>query len=457
MRRAIAKEYEEIKWEGGEGGPIISGGGDPDDWRYLGAHTRDGRTYASHYIGQVWLNEGDILAVSPKIAKVSPVRMYSECLRHSEVAAHLDEVLRFPNDEQPEIETSEDVFQACEIIPLIAVAYLRSVYQLCSRHLRMNFTMVEANLVGRVRGRPIVHRQIRANSARGRDDRMYCRFHVGSLDHPLNQIIRAALEQGRKYLNQLSLMDDWLCRMMGFCTSALMEVTLRRIDPREFRGIILGPHLEPYREPLRLARLILQVLGHDPNEAPSTDDRVISIPPFAIDMNVLFERYCEHLLRCDDSSWVWAGHDADDLGKDFRVRPDFLVVRKGKDDDTVDAKNRKGQSENTGSSSTKPVCYIVDAKYKEGWSGQGEQRSDVYQVMTYALHQEVLDKLSKQTGTPEPNRKVVILYPDSETTDKGCARVELEKSEADFPDDFKSIPLFRHAVPLPRARAPSSA
>jgi 5-methylcytosine-specific restriction endonuclease McrBC regulatory subunit McrC len=180
-----------------------------------------------------------------------------------------------------------------------------------------------------------------------------------------------------------------LLQLATFSATALSGVTLRRILPTDFQGLHYGGFLQPYREPHRWARLVLSRLGPDPfEETPGV--RETALPPFAIDMSKLFERYCEVKLRNVAGQQVWAGRDdrKDNLGRDFPVRPDFLV--------------RAGIAR-----------WVVDAKYKDDWSWKkDEHRSDVYQVVSYCSHKGVLHDLGQGSDADE-RQKAVILYPAS--------------------------------------------
>lgn len=113
----------------------------------------------------------------------------------------------------------------------------------------------------------------------------------------------------------------------------------------------------------------MRLLGPDPLNEIEAEKRARDLPPFAIDMNELFERYCEVALRKVSNQQVWAGYKDKDrnLGPAFMVRPDFLVT-------------------------ANDATWIVDAKYKENWDWK-EHKADVFQIVTYSRHREVLKHL----------------------------------------------------------------
>jgi 5-methylcytosine-specific restriction endonuclease McrBC regulatory subunit McrC len=186
---------------------------------------------------------------------------------------------------------------------------------------------MDENLAGKIKGRPLVQRTLRLNHARGKLDHTHCHFPVQSLDTPANQILAAALRQSTKYLRQTDILDSRLHSVASFSANALNGVTLRRIFPADFQGLHYGGLLRSYRDVHRWARLVLRLVGFDPLEDSNVARRSVELPPFAINMSELFERYCEIDLR-DSGMCVEPGYgvgEGGDLGTDFRVRPDFLV------------------------------------------------------------------------------------------------------------------------------------
>jgi 5-methylcytosine-specific restriction endonuclease McrBC regulatory subunit McrC len=201
--------------------------------------------------------------------------------------------------------------------------------------------------------------------------------------------------------------------------------------PIDFRGLHYGGLLRPYREPHQWASLVLRLLGPDPLNDIEADERARDLPPFAIDMKELFERYCEVALRNSHED-VWAGYkwiqgDKDrNLGTAFSVRPDFLV------------KASDG-------------AWIVDAKYKENWDwGRKEHRPDVFQIVTYSRHKEVLKQLELNPDH-EQRPNAAIVYPGPSENHRAEPRLSLRTPEnrGDILDDFQ-VAVIRIPLPLPK-------
>src|SRR5207237_2034694 len=135
------------------------------------------------------------------------------------------------------------------------------------------------NLVGRIKGKPLVQATLRKNQARARLDRVFCRFQVQSIDTVPNQILAAALQQSIKYLQRSPFgRDQKLLQLAAFSQSAMSGVALRRILPADFQELHYGGFLRPYREAHRLARLVLRMLGSDPLEEIRKSKAAISLP-----------------------------------------------------------------------------------------------------------------------------------------------------------------------------------
>jgi len=377
------------------------------------------------FVGQVWLpleGKPQALRVLPKLPNLTPVRMYAECMNDPVVRSHLDQCVYFYWDEPPI--TVED--RNHPITLLVVMRYLGLLHELCRKHLRLMIIPVEANLAGRIKGRPLVPPTLRMNHAHGRLDRTYCRFQVQTIDTMPNQILAAALHQAIKYLQQSPLLYRELSHIMTFSANALSGVTLRRILPTDFQGLHYGGFLRPYREPHRWARLVLRLLGPDPLE-DIKEVRETALPPLAIDMAELFERYCQVKLRKVSDQIVWAGYNDCNLGsRPLQVRPDFLV--------------RAGNAR-----------WVVDAKYTDNWSWNNE---DVYQVIAYCAHREVRRVLNelKPGSDSDQHPTAVILYPaqlgDQMPDHESGLDLSAPPGDVDVRHDFE-VDILRIPVSLP--------
>ena len=60
----------------------------------------------------------------------------------------------------------------------------------------------EQNLVGKAKGKIVFSKNIRFNTLKGRDDRIYCRYLQYSEDILENRVLKAALHKAELFLNR---------------------------------------------------------------------------------------------------------------------------------------------------------------------------------------------------------------------------------------------------------------
>lgn len=399
-----------------------------DSREYLGLHFENKASLkASYFVGQVWLKENKAaLQIVPKRQEdVDYFKMVSECLSHPIVGNHLldDKEHKCFHFEAEKAPLTLDQTLKDSVILLLVAQYLKELFWLCKRHLRRGFPRVEHNLTGRCKGRVLIKENINHNSTRGRFDRLYCQYQIHTMDTLENQILRAALEQSIRVLrmhpgkHSLKTLWGWANEPVN----TLSGVKIRRIYPSEFHQIRYSGNLKVYKKPHALAKMILRTLGTDPNR-PKEFDKV-ELPPYSIDMNELFERYCDFLLRINykenEELWVGYNHEDNNLGCSCKVRPDFIL---------------KGDKK-----------AILDAKYIYEWKDidcKGEKRNNIYQVLAYSRHEYV----KKKTGD---KAEIYILYPSS-SNENDKEDIDLDNdSDQVFEKDF-DIPIYRVPISLPK-------
>lgn len=354
----------------------------------LGLHWGTNGPSASCFVGQVWLDPNQKIAfrVLPR-KDVDYFEMVSRCLENPTVAHYLlKNCLYFSAGDTPlPVQREQTAFP----ILLIVSQYLNELSLLCRRHLKRGFPRIEENLIGRCKGRILIKQNILHNTTKGRMDRLFCQFQTHSMDTPENQILKAALEQSLRFLRRHSRAHSLkaLWRWATETTAFFSEVSLRRISPSDFQRIRYGGIMKAYKKPHTLARIILQALGSDPANPPARTPQVL-LPPYSIDMNELFERYCELLLRKKFGNELWAGYGLTD-GKGFsidhrqKIRPDFFLT------------NKK---------------WLLDAKNKYG-EGKHWLKEDIGQICLYGRHNKIREKM-KISSHQEELQALVLMYPD---------------------------------------------
>ena len=356
----------------------------------LGVYSGQGGLRPGNFIGMVWVGKGDdkaVLQVDCKFIGMDYIKMFYECAADRNVGDHFDCLHFWADQELISTEKKDEDFSL-----LIAVAYLRELKALCSRHLRRHFLRERQNFAGKVKGKILTGENLRRNVLRCRPDRVYCEYQSVSDDILENRILRTALERAARYVarnkiktesvkEELPRVQEWI----RLCRSRLCGVSIARIRPRDFAAARKRGVFAHYARPLQLAKAVLRQLGFNPqteiNESAKT-------PPYAINSEELFERFAELKLRehfrKKDLELVARGQFSGGSGDSFsvNVKPDFYVKRGGEG-----------------------VVRILDAKYKE-FNGKPLE-ADMYQVIAYSRHKKLLEKIGGENTTP----LVALIYP----------------------------------------------
>ena len=356
----------------------------------LGVHSTQNGLCPGNFIGMVWIGEGDsrvVLRVDSKLARMDYIRMYCECAADPKVSDNLY-CLHLEKGDLIDAPDSKDFSL------LIAVAYLRELKTLCSRHLRRHFLRERQNFAGKMKGKILAGENLRRNVLRGRLDRVYCEYQSVSDDILENRILRTALERAARYVasnntskniqKKLPRMQEWI----RLCRSHLCGVSIARIRPHDFAAARKRGVFAHYARPLQLAKAVLRQLGFNPQTELNKSTKT---PPYAINSEELFERFAELKLRehfrQKGLELVARGKFNSEKGDSFpvNVKPDFYV-----------------RPSDNGS------AQIIDAKYKRVIPRNDKpDEGDIYQVIAYSRHQKLLEEIGDGNAAP----LVALIYP----------------------------------------------
>ena len=394
---------------------------------WLAAHSHQTKTetlgvYSGHdglrpgnFIGMVWVGKSDdkaVLQVDCKFIGMDYIKMFYECAADRNVGDRFDCLHFWADQELISTEKKDEDFSL-----LIAVAYLRELKALCSRHLRRHFLRERQNFAGKVKGKILAGENLRRNVLRCRPDRVYCEYQSVSDDILENRILRAALERAARYVagnkiktesvkEELPRVQEWI----RLCRSRLCGVSIAPIRPRDFANARKRGVFAHYARPLQLAKAVLRQLGFNPQTEINNESA--KTPPYAINSEKLFESFAELKLRKRYQHLQVQGATNDDKG-DFSVKviPDFYVpLQDG-------------------------VVHILDAKYK-GFDDKPLE-GDMYQVVAYSQHKALLKKIKSQSGETAAPAKIVLslVYPRLENDPDG--EIEEWKTTNAFHSELK--------------------
>ena len=366
--------------------------------KILGLHKKGDDFAPGNYIGMVWLDEDDnrVLRVDSKFSSMDYIAMYAECMAHPIVSDRTAKCLHVGTEEKF-IDIGGRNFSV-----LIVITYLCELNKFCQRQMRRHFTHERQNFVGKMKGKILFSENLRRNIIRARPDRIYCEYQSVSNDILENQILRAALERASRFFNEYrgdKKVLDALPQWIRASRAVLNDVSIKKIKSSDFAVARKHGTFAPYKNPLALAKLILQTLG--PN--PQAEISHTKTPPFSLASDRLFERYAEMKLR-ESSPNIVTPQDTDtiDAGAfNVAVRPDFY------DND-------------------KTPPRIIDAKYKKLNLANMEQ-ADIYQIIAYSQHRGLLNQMECERDSIQ----LGLAYPSVNGSDK---IIDNKVSQAFFPD-----------------------
>ncbi len=260
----------------------------------------------SYYIGADWLDPDQTcsIVVRPKLEDNDKIIDFQSML----IACAEDEMVtrEHPLDELFYVDTTskkiavekDGVFDRIE--PLIVVLFLQSVSNILRKGgLRKDYIHEEDNLRGKIKGKVLFSKHIKANISRNRKDLAYCQFQEYSIDCPDNRVIKKALLLCSK---KISSIKTWgkstsaLNKLLRYCLPAF-ETVSTDISISQIRNLKVNPVFKQYKKAIPLAKMIIEGNSHLITDDSPDNNKNVLVPPFRIDMARLFERYVYHLLN----------------------------------------------------------------------------------------------------------------------------------------------------------------
>lgn len=282
-----------------------------------------------------------------------------------------------------------DSFLSSEYPIFEVIRFVSEAKEVCKRNLKQQSMYKEENLVGKVKGRILVNKQIKYNISRGQYQKTYCGYNALSENIKENIIIKYALYLCSKLSIADSLREDIL-----FCNRVLGNVPLKKCRAGDFVGLKKNGAFRQYSHAIDAAKAIINryYISYDNSEAEETKGegkiRVsdYSVAPYFIDMNLLFEYYCRALFRKainelnkqDEFKYVLTlepvsksmkqlFYDNSSLGDYYMSKyiPDILVKYKRRREEDFKA------------------LAVIDAKYSDVKDQKKSQRQRTHQILFY--------------------------------------------------------------------------
>ena len=334
--------------------------------------------YASYVIGAEWIDDKEALVVTTKrgMEEIDFLTMFMMCFSSDLSVESFAEIYNI-DSEAPVIHAPS--LQGV-LSPLIVLHFLGVVSRIKS--LKKGYVHYSENLK-KVKGHIRVMKNERKNIASKRFDRVLCDFDEYTVDIPENRLIKKALLFSSQILRTITENHSIgnRCKMMLSKSLALFEHVSAEVQIKEV-SLIKGHKLfSEYNEAVRLAKLILRRYDYSISKTSSLDENV---PPFTLDMSLLYEHYVYGLLN---------EAYGDKIKYQFKGKtgfPDFLYCSTG-------------------------FKAILDTKYiPEYYKSSSLDNNVIRQLSGYSRDIPVLRRLGYEDigeESPIPNVPCVIIYP----------------------------------------------
>lgn len=348
--------------------------------------SQDGlKLYTHYYVGIDWLKKNDsVIYVAPKLNEEAKetdyFKMLFSCMKHPEIAEFSNNLCEIKFDE-PYIQINQ---QQDLITPILVIRYLQLLKVIVRKGLKKSYYRVEQNLSSKIKGKVIVSKTLKQNILKNRPNKTICNFEVYSVDSIENKILKSALKLADRYLMNYRQFSEYFVPLLNFSKPAFHEVDDSTFDLNILKKTKPNAFYKEYKDALDLAKIIIKRFGYNLKEV---DEKVVSVPPFWIDMPKLFEFYVLGLLKERYGSQIQF------QAKGNYGEPDFLLV---------------SQSEK----------MVIDTKYKKIYQNNKQQQDrynsdDIRQIAGYARDKKILQCLGYRDD--EMQNVVVdclIIYPD---------------------------------------------
>lgn len=309
--------------------------------------------------------------LAPQTTRIGTIEKEIEDLKNNE--------LFFFSDGEDPIYVKDNIALNSSIIT--ASVFLTLLKDLCRRPLMGKMVSKEENLVGKAKGKILFKKNIRCNTLRGRNDRLYCGYLQYSEDILENRVLKTALHKATLFLNRYfgsaSGNSNSFREMTVYCQSALQHISYTKISRQDLIKIKTTGCYVYYKPVINAAKMVLNEITLGANGDSKFTSYVI---PYAVSMNKLFEMYVRtYLKKAGVLSYLSSEEGVHILKYDYKskvlelsdnthsnyingsVKPDIIIY------DTVSKK------------------YVVfDVKYKNV-QNRGYSRDDRLQILAYAL------------------------------------------------------------------------
>ncbi len=309
--------------------------------------------------------------LAPQTNRIQSVDLEVEDLKSNEL-------FHFDDDDDP-IYLQDNISRESSIIAIsVFVTMLKA---LCSRPLMGRMISKEENLVGKIKGKIVFNKNLRNNTLRGRDDRVYCRYLQYTDDIIENQVLKLALHKSELFLNQyfgsISGEKNTFREIILYCRKALSHISSTRVSRIDLNTIKTTGVYAYYKPVLNAAKMVLNEITLEANGTSVITNYVV---PYAISMEKLFEFY----IRAFFKKAGVKTYDTNETG--------ICILRYDNKTTVLKEKNKLYANYISGNIKPDIIIYdsstenyvVFDVKYKDA-SNSRFARNDRMQILAYGL------------------------------------------------------------------------
>lgn len=349
---------------------------------------------AKYFIGLKWIKEGEsFLYVKPKIKTLDFISMFMHCFDHEcrGVSSGLSRIYQIDFNAKPiKIDSAQSI-----LTPMLIVHFLKLTERIVRKGLKLNYIRREENLSSKIKGKILLNQTIKRNYSTGRIDRTVCRYQDYSVDCIENRILKKTLVFISRFINvypDLSCSVD-LKRILTYCLGAMASID-DELPLQLIKQFKINPLYKDYAEALKVAQLILRRFSYDIDQIDQESEK--SLPPFWIDMSLLFELYVYSKLKSA-----------------YKDQIEYHVSTFGNEIDFVKS-NEKA---------------IIDAKYIPLWEDK-DHHDNVRQLSGYARNTALRKKITKTDHDETTIIDCLIIYPHKDGVESFPKDVLIKKEMA---------------------------
>lgn len=179
---------------------------------------------------------------------------------------------------------------------LAAISFVKECEKICKKHLRQAMGFKEENFNGKIVGNIQVAKHIKQNVSQAREDRIFCKYPIFTVDTLENRIMKAALIKAKKIFRNNGIAVKEIGRIYSYCENSLKAVRTVSISKSDFNRANTTGFNSCYKNVIGLAKTVLLGAGVNDLVGKETDE-IRYVIPYTINMESLFEFYVRAVLK----------------------------------------------------------------------------------------------------------------------------------------------------------------